>query len=916
MPIRSLVISLLLGASALYGQRYNFKFYGEEEGLQSLAVQVVLQDRAGFLWVGTQNGLFRYDGNRFAGFGKTDGLPDAHIESLHESIDGTLWVGTRFGLARRDKEHFEKVPLGGTVGIVGREGIASDSAGNLYVATEHGLVTGTASPKGLQFGLIKNPQSAGNPAATSVYVDPKGQVWFGCGAGLCILEKGLAHETGADLGLPAQRWDAILGDLEGNLWVRSEKFLYERAAGGRFVARGGLPESTNSTPTLALDPGGRLLTQTYRGLARQTESGWEIIGARDGLTSNDISTVIQDREGSIWVGLLGSGLARWLGYNEWQNWGEAEGLSRESTWSIVRDTGGRLWVGSLFGLNYAENVGGKLVWRQQALPGVDGFIRTMAQGPDGTLWIGTDPNGLLALNRKTGAVRKIGEAQGLKNIRLRHVAVDHDGRVWAATYGGLYRSAAGDNGHYDQVIPARTDPAEIFHMTLADNEGRIWVAGDRGLARFSGDRWRRFTKEDGLADDKIAQVVEDADGTLWIGYRDAYGVSHLTFTGQGDGVKIESYTQTSGLRSDKTLFLKFDTRGWLWVGTDHGVDVFDKARWRHYGRSDGLIWDDCNSNAFLADADGAVWVGTSRGLSRFRPSPMPVTNVPPPVVLTSVKLGGKTADPSHPLEMPYQENSLQVRFAALTFEQESSVSFRYRLDGGGTADWLETTQRELNYPKLPPGQYTLEVMARSAQGLWSAEPARLSFQVLTPWWLTWWFRVGTVAVTLLLGRLLWARRTLSPGSGTVSPGKGGDGADAGTIEGKAAGGGGESSRRAAEPRNREAADGGAAGEPVEERISGQREPRNPYADERNPGHDGPGADDSLNRGAARLSGYGAAVGAFAADDSERRAGFFQDRGGAAGPESDRFFAASMRRRNREDAARRGGRKRAGTGMRG
>lgn len=759
-PLRIFAISALLSAAALYGQRYNFKFYGEEEGLQSLAVQVVLQDRAGFLWVGTQNGLFRYDGNRFAGFGKADGLPDAHIESLHESIDGTLWVGTRFGLARWSRDRFEKVPLGATVGIVGREGIASDPAGNLYVATEQGLVIGTPVENGLQFAPVPNPLRTKAQAATSVYVDAKGRVWFGCGNGLCDLDRGKARETGAELGLPQQRWDAILGDLDGNLWVRSEKSLYERAAGGRFLPRAGLPESANSTPTLALDPAGRLLAPTYKGLARQTDTGWEIVSAKDGLTSNDISTVIQDREGSIWIGLLGSGLARWLGYNEWQNWGEAEGLSRESTWSILRDTSGRLWVGSLFGLNYAENVGAKLVWRQQPLPAAAGFIRTMAEGPDGVLWIGTDPGGLLAMNRKTGAVRSIGEAQGLKNARLRHVAVDHEGRVWAATYRGLFRSAAGSACRFEQVIPEAADAAEIFHMTLADREGRIWVAGDRGLRRYVGGRWRRFTKQDGLADDKVAQVIEDPDGSFWIGYRDAYGLTHLTFPGgpQTDDVKIESFTQANGLRSDKTLFLQFDTRGWLWVGTDHGVDVFDRSRWRHYGRSDGLAWDDCNSNAFFADADGSVWVGTSRGLSRFRPTATPTPNVPPPVVLTTVKFGDKTVDPTHVLEMPYQENSLQVRFAALTFVQESSVLFRYRLDGG-TADWLETTQRELIYPKLPPGQYRLEVMARSAQGLWSAEPARLSFQILTPWWLTWWFRVGTVVLTLILGRLLWARRT-------------------------------------------------------------------------------------------------------------------------------------------------------------
>src|SRR3984885_10908852 len=164
MPIRRasfLTVVTLLTVSATYGQRYNFKFYGEEEGLQSLAVQIVLQDRSGFLWVGTQNGLYRYDGNRFVSFGKADGLPDAHIESLHESIDGTLWVGTRFGLARRTRDRFEKEEIGGSGGIVGREGIASDATGALYVATEHGLVTGTPSQTGLHFALLPNPQKAG-----------------------------------------------------------------------------------------------------------------------------------------------------------------------------------------------------------------------------------------------------------------------------------------------------------------------------------------------------------------------------------------------------------------------------------------------------------------------------------------------------------------------------------------------------------------------------------------------------------------------------------------------------------------------------------------------------------------------------------------------------------------------------------
>jgi signal transduction histidine kinase/CheY-like chemotaxis protein len=153
-----------------------------------------------------------------------------------------------------------------------------------------------------------------------------------------------------------------------------------------------------------------------------------------------------------------------------------------------------------------------------------------------------------------------------------------------------------------------------------------------------------------------------------------------------------------------------------------------------------------------------VWIGTSRGLSHYRPSPLPRKSVPPPVVFTSVKLGGEAVEANEEKSVPYSQNSLQVRFAALTFLQEPSVRFRYRL-ANVTPNWVETTERELNYPKLPPGQYVLEVEARNAQGVWSAEPARLSFGVATPWWLTWWFRVLAGIAALGIGRLLWARRT-------------------------------------------------------------------------------------------------------------------------------------------------------------
>jgi signal transduction histidine kinase/ligand-binding sensor domain-containing protein/CheY-like chemotaxis protein len=776
-----------------FGQRYNFKFYGEDEGLQNLSVQSVLQDRSGFLWAGTQNGLYRYDGSRFTAFTNSEGLPGTRIEALHEAIDGTLWVNTDEGLARRTGQRFEAISSPLTSGVTGRQGIASDRDGRLYLATVRGLVVGTPSPKGMQFALQPRPPHVDIDGVSSVYAGPSGSVWYGCSNGICVLDHGRAREVGADHGLPPDRWDAILGDLDGNLWLRSATRLYKRPAGSNtFELQSGLPNSNNTYPTLALDPNGKLLVPTYRGLARPGRNGWELVDADMGLTANDISAVLQDREGSIWIGLLGSGLARWLGYNEWQSWTTHEGLSRESIWSITRDATGRLWVGTQFGLNYAyekpygdlsgagtERAGehaaatkdstdppaGTLAWRQMNLPGIE-MVRALAAGSDGSLWIGGEPGGLRQLNPKTGQMRHFGAPEGVPEMGIREVLIDRSDRVWIASRSGLFRSTApvpfSGQARFERQAASKND-SEDFLAVMQDRQGRIWASSDHGLLLETGEgTWKRYTQKEGLQSNMVARLAEDPDGSLWVAYRDADGITRLTFRKEGkhkdDILRTMHYTSTNGLHSDKVLFLGFDTKGQLWVGTDRGADRFDGATWMHYGRSDGLIWDDANTNAFYADADGGVWIGTSRGLSRYLPSSLPPKNVPPPVAFTSVKLGGELLEPGVEKSVPYERNSLQVRFAALTFLQEPSVRFRYRVENL-SPDWIETTERELNYPNLPPGQYTLDVEARNAQGLWSVEPARVSFSVLTPWWLTWWFRVASVLAAIALARLIWIRRT-------------------------------------------------------------------------------------------------------------------------------------------------------------
>jgi signal transduction histidine kinase/CheY-like chemotaxis protein len=411
-------------------------------------------------------------------------------------------------------------------------------------------------------------------------------------------------------------------------------------------------------------------------------------------------------------------------------------------------------VGTRFGLNYADPGKGPLTslkWTQQRVPGVE-WARSVAPAADGSLWIAGDTAGVVRALPGGGA--KPFELEG-KPAAL-HVLVDHRQRVWVSTRSGLYRSdSSGADAQFERVRPAGTSMDEGFVLAVEDASGRIWICGDNGLLRYSEDGWRRFTMADGLKANNVAQVAPAPDGSVWVGYREALGVTHLMLRGDKPYVEHVTASSNTGMRSDKSIFLAFDKQKRLWAGTDRGVDVYDGTRWQHLGRGDGLIWDDCNSQAFLASDEG-FWIGTSRGLSLYHPRVVALPAVPPTVVFTAVRFGNELWNPDSRTEVPYEQRALSVRFAALTFAHDAGLTFHYRLSG---EEYQDTTQTDLNYPTLAPGDYTLEVMARNAQGMWSVEPARIEFHIATPWFLSWWFRLGGVLVFLALGRLMWQRRT-------------------------------------------------------------------------------------------------------------------------------------------------------------
>ncbi len=745
--VSRILMATLLSAALGTAERYRFRHYGLDEGLNT-AVSVILQDRTGFLWVGTGNGLFRYDGGRFQRFGQEDGLPSASIRCMLESADGTLWVGTGAGLARLRRNRFQAVDLGVPPHSVDLHVLASGN-GRLYVGLDQGMATGTLGADGEPHFHLE-PDVPGQPV-WGIHVDADGAVWFGSGVRLCRLDGLGLHVYDESAGLPPQRWGAMLRDKHNNLWIRGPQRLFVlESETRRFAARDqGLPQASNTILTLAQDRMGTIMVTTDQGLARWIDGKWQLTGTAQGLESDSVTAVFEDRENSIWIGMWGAGLARWPGNDKWVNWTMADGLSSNVIWAIRRDPSGSVWIGTDRGLQKMDSGVVRRHWTQKDGLGGD-KVKAIAMGPDGAVWAACLPGGVSRIDRGTGSVRTYGRKSGLDDDRVVGIHLDLENRLWASTGEGLYRSnGLGPDLRFErQVLPGLPERT-MYYRFLTDRSGGLWVGSTQALYRWDGSQWARFTTADGLKSNAVTHVAQTAEGAIWIAYREAMGLSRLTFR---DGkVQVEHVTGKGGLPSDYILFLGMDSGGRLWVGTDNGVAVKDGAGWTVHTHEDGLVWDDCAANAFLAEPDGAVWIGTLKGLSRYRPGVQSPPAMPPPSVIMGVRFGDRAADPATFSTVSYRDRDFSVSFAGLSFLTEKNVRFRYRLMGLDDR-WVETALRETRFASLGPGSYRFEVAARNANSGWSAAPAVVAFAVVPPWWATWWCRTLAVAG---IGALLW-----------------------------------------------------------------------------------------------------------------------------------------------------------------
>jgi len=741
----SILACALLHVSAL-AQRYSFT--EPVAGLDNLNVDCVAQDSAGYLWVGTENGLYQFDGSRFAKIGPSRGLNARTIQDILATPEGDLLVGTTEGVFVRgaDGNFIEILPPDPSTRFSLRIGSVFTRTGpGRFVVTDRSGVyeIRQSSP---QSWASRNLHLVGDPV-WSVLADASGTLWFGCGDDLCRLQNNRLDHVGAAFHLPRQRWLHLKIDGQGHLWLRGDAHLGEIDLQKQYYTERPLQGKASETRYDALntDAQGHIMASQGASFGLWMGDHWRMVTQHNGLTRYDISALVTDREGSIWIGIVGHGLFRWVGQDLWEGYTVAEGLSDDIVWSTQRDRKGRLWIGTESGLDWFEP--NSITLRHWQQPGISSVrALSLALDPAGNLWMGSGAGQLLRIDPRSLAARS------WRIPEVYRLLMGPAGKLWIATNGGLFTLQTTSASAQPELVtaPAIAKPKIRFRNLCFDAEGRLWAASDEALYRLDRSGWTRI--DTGLSGVIPYQIAVDRQGNLWAAGLYA-GLDRMQV--RGNKVVECERIQRPRILSEQVVSLQLDSRGWLWIGQDAGFTVFDGQSWRSFTQDDGLIWNDADTYAIYEDGDGSMWLGTSGGISHLlKPTAVPAIEPSQPFI-QQIDFGQQQLTPGS--SVPWSPSALTVTLAALNFREANHLHTRYRLLGLEN-DWVETADETLRYPRLAPGHYVFQAETAQVSGSHVSPVVEFAFTVEPRWWQSWIFRGFLVVLGGVLLILIWRWR--------------------------------------------------------------------------------------------------------------------------------------------------------------
>ncbi len=782
MRMGAICLGLVSGLAALVGSpaaaldpakqlsQYVRQTWHAADGLPQNSVQAILQTSDGYLWLGTQSGLIRFDGVNFVVFDRhnTPAFHNHSIRALVEDDEGTLWIGTHAGGIVR--------LAGGTFSRLGREAglphdavfaLLRDRRGVIWAGTFGG---GLARWTGTSFEVLTTRDGLAHDHVRSLMEDRTGTLWVGTDGG------GVSRVAGDRVvpGTPMPELQGMVAwpmveDRDGAVWVGTYAdglFRWKDGEVRRFGTADGLP--SDSIWSLLEDRDGTLWIGSAGGLSRFRQGTFDHLAHKDASDGESVWSLLEDREGALWVGTHGSGLTR-LRDGVLTPFGKQEGLSGNRVFPLHEDPDGVLWMGlDGGGLNRVAHGTISVFTTEDGLP--SNSVWAIDTCPDGALWVGTE-NGIA--RRQGDGWRVYGKGDGLDEPRVWALRCLQDGRVLVGSLGGLHLL------HDERLTPVA--PATPFKGGVRwihqDRTGHVWFATNHdGLVHGPPDGpFEVLAEADGLASNHVLALHEDRHGALWVGTRG--GLSRVR-----DG-QVASFHSADGLPDEMIIGLVTDGFDRLWMSSALGIFRVDLARLEeaaagerlaleptHYRVLDGLRSDQASSGSqgtALATRDGRLWFATLKGAAWVDPRHLRGDEAAGAVRIERVAYGNPEIVAHAPfdaggLTLPAGVRNLTVAFTALSLAEAHRTTFEYRLDGVDDA-WVDAGNRRVAYyTSLPPGPLQFHVRSRDGEGRRSAQPAVLLLEVPPFVHQTWGFLVACALAGLaaVVGLLRWRTRHL------------------------------------------------------------------------------------------------------------------------------------------------------------
>ena len=694
-----------------------------ESGLPQNTVEALAQTRDGFVWLGTEAGLARFDGIAFTDFDKTTSpaLPGNDVLCLLATADGALWIGTSEGLAEWKDGNVRTFTTRDGLPGDSVSALSEDANGRILVTTESGEA-GIAGDRvvPVQSNKLESLSPEENPIFQAQLAD--GSRAQATASTVTLIESGKELSLSVGRELPGSRIQALMADREGGLWI-----------------------GTNS------------------GLARVGGGRLEVLPAYDPLASASVLALMEDREGDVWVGTETDGL-HILRDERFRTVDTRAGLSSDATTAVVEDHEGTLWVGTDGGGLNALGGSGDTRAVVKTLRVSDGLasnvILSLAAAPNGDLWVGT-PDGL---NRvREGMVETFTSADGLPDDFIRSLLADADGSLWIGTRHGLahWINAASVEGamRIEVYTHANGLGSDLVGAMAHDAKGDLWVATLAGLSRLHGGTVVNFTSANGLSSDVVTALLRESGDTLLIGTEN-HGWDVW------DGARFTPAAQSDPLKQTTVRAILNDERGHLWFATANGIarcnwnaaaGAAGCSNWLGFGPADGLRSRETAANSHPSawrSHEGLLWFATPKGLVEADPAHFPVNTLAPPVEIERFAVDDVAQPPralrgtNSRLRIPAGKVHFEFDYAGLSFVAPLKVRYRYMLEGFDRA-WTEAgARRAAYYTNIPPGKYTFRVQAANNDGVWNTADASLSFDLEPHFYQTLWFYLALLAAAI------------------------------------------------------------------------------------------------------------------------------------------------------------------------